>query len=307
MADIILHHYPASLFSEKIRLLLGCLGLSWKSVLIPPIMPRPHLMPLTGGYRRTPVMQEGADVYCDTKIIAERLAARAGRPEIHAGFVAHRVAEWADSHLFRVAVAVMFQPRAIGETMKNLDNADIAAFQKDRAELTQGAPIVTIPPEAAETHLVHYLAELDAALQGREFLFGKVPTIADFSVFHCLWFVGNNAVVAPLLEDHPSLGAWRRRMTGFGHGTSAAMDAEKALRIGTDASPGLPPLGEPVSLSGLEPGRQVAVSALDYGRVPITGELVACTTREVAVRRQDPTAGEIVAHFPRQGFGVAPA
>ena len=72
--DIYLHHYPASLFSEKIRLLLGYLGAAWHSVEIPSIMPRPLLMPLSGGYRRIPVAQIGADVYCDTKIIARALA-----------------------------------------------------------------------------------------------------------------------------------------------------------------------------------------------------------------------------------------
>ncbi len=65
MSDIILHHYAGSLFSEKIRLLLGYLKLPWKSVVTAPIMPRPLLMPLTGGYRRTPNMQQGADVWCD--------------------------------------------------------------------------------------------------------------------------------------------------------------------------------------------------------------------------------------------------
>src|SRR5689334_19212590 len=31
--------------------------------------PRPELMPMTGGYRRTPVLQIGADIYCDTQLI----------------------------------------------------------------------------------------------------------------------------------------------------------------------------------------------------------------------------------------------
>ena len=73
MHDIILHHYPASPFAEKIRLILGAKGLSWRSVTIPWIMPKPDLMPLTGGYRRTPVLQIGADVYCDTALIAPLL------------------------------------------------------------------------------------------------------------------------------------------------------------------------------------------------------------------------------------------
>ncbi|RZI55153.1 MAG: glutathione S-transferase family protein, partial [Pseudomonas sp.] len=72
MSELILHHYPTSLFAEKARLMLGFKGLSWRSVNIPSIMPKPDLMPLTGGYRKTPVLQVGADIYCDTALIARR-------------------------------------------------------------------------------------------------------------------------------------------------------------------------------------------------------------------------------------------
>ena len=96
MNDLILHHYPSSPFSEKIRLVLGYKKLPWKSVLIPNIMPKPDLMPLTGGYRKTPVLQVGADIYCDTQLIMleiERLG----------GTVTRRT--WLYSWAWRLAVA----------------------------------------------------------------------------------------------------------------------------------------------------------------------------------------------------------
>ncbi len=77
MADIILHQYATSPFSEKVRLLLGAKGLAWQAVEIPAILPKPDLLALTGGYRRTPVMQVGADIYCDTALICEVLDALA--------------------------------------------------------------------------------------------------------------------------------------------------------------------------------------------------------------------------------------
>lgn len=304
MNDIILHHYAGSLFSEKIRLLLGYLKLPWQSVIIPPIMPRPLLMPLTGGYRRTPVMQQGADVWCDTKIIAERLAEISGDRSLHTGFVAHRVAEWADSHLFRIVVAVTFQPRAVMATMSTMSSTQIEAFQKDRAELTKGAPIVTIAPEAAEAHLAHYLDELDAALQNA-FLFGAKPQIADFSVYHCLWLVANNATVAPLLAPYPNVTAWRARMAAFGHGSESAMTGEEALAIGTRASPAPITKGPAMLPAGYTLGQPAAVVPIDYGLFPVSGDLVICSSREYAVRRRDATAGEIVVHFPRQGFALS--
>ena len=62
MNDIILHHYEFSTFSEKVRLALGLKGLAYRSVDIPGLPPRPLLEPLTGGYRRAPVLQIGADI-----------------------------------------------------------------------------------------------------------------------------------------------------------------------------------------------------------------------------------------------------
>ena len=66
MSQVILHHYPLSPYSEKIRLALGLKGVSWNSVDIPVWTPRPKLTPMTGGYRRTPIFQVGAEFYCDT-------------------------------------------------------------------------------------------------------------------------------------------------------------------------------------------------------------------------------------------------
>ena len=82
MTDLILHHFATSPFSEKVRIAFGIKRLPWKSVQIPSIMPKPDLMPLTGGYRRTPVLQIGADIYCDTQLIMLELEKRAPQPPL---------------------------------------------------------------------------------------------------------------------------------------------------------------------------------------------------------------------------------
>ena len=43
MSHLILHHYPSSPFSEKIRAVLGFKQLAWKSVIIPSVMPKPDV------------------------------------------------------------------------------------------------------------------------------------------------------------------------------------------------------------------------------------------------------------------------
>ena len=55
-ARLILHHYDISPYGEKARLALGLKGLERCSVLVPRVFPHPTLMPLTVGFRRTPVM-----------------------------------------------------------------------------------------------------------------------------------------------------------------------------------------------------------------------------------------------------------
>jgi glutathione S-transferase len=301
--DIYLHHYPASLFSEKIRLLLGYLKLPWHSVLIPSIMPRPLLMPLSGGYRKTPVLQIGANVYCDTKLIARALARHAGDQTLYApGFPAHRVADWADTHLFQVTVALNFSPAAAAAMMGRIPPAEAAAFQKDRAELSQGAAITRYSPEVAAGYLHHALTELDAAVADG-FLFRDRPCIADFAVYHCLWFVANNEVNAPLLDAYPRVGGWMQRLAAFGHGSATDSNGEAALAAARSSQPQLPALDNRIP-PGFELGQAVEVAPVDYGRVPVRGALAGWSVDEIVLEREAPETGSIMTHFPAPGFEV---
>lgn len=307
--DIYLHHYPASLFSEKIRLLLGYLGASWHSVEIPSIMPRPLLMPLSGGYRRTPVLQIGANVYCDTAVIARGLARHFGNGDLFApGFTANRVAEWADTQLFRVTVALNFRPEAVGGFMSQLSAEEIAAFQKDRAELVGDAPLAVISPQAAQAYLASYLDQADRALASG-FLFGDAPCIADFSLYHCLWFLDNNPVNASLLDPHENVRAWMGNMAGFGHGSVVESSGEAAVEHARVSNPIVPHLEMPpwFDAVGLEARKRVTVTPADYGRVPVAGSLVAWDCEEVVIAREEAACGPVMNHFPMAGFEVSPA
>jgi glutathione S-transferase len=118
MADLILHHYPTSPFSEKIRLVLGYKQLAWKSVIIPSISPKPDLQALTGGYRKTPVLQIGADIYCDTALICDVLEHRQPSPTLYPSGIkgaARIVAQWADSTLFWAAMAYNFSSKGVAQ------------------------------------------------------------------------------------------------------------------------------------------------------------------------------------------------
>ena len=108
---IILHHFDESPFSEKMRVVFGLKNIAWTSVLISRIMPRPDLMPMTGGYRRTPVMQIGADIYCDTQCIIRELERRFPEPTLFPnGYegIAWATAMWTDRPFFQSTVNLVF-------------------------------------------------------------------------------------------------------------------------------------------------------------------------------------------------------
>ena len=108
MADIILHHYEISPYSEKVRLGLGLKGLAWGSVEIPVIMPKPDLTALAGGYRKTPVLQIGADSYCDSQLIVRELERRHPTPSFHpvGPGAADALAWWAEKTTFSPAAGI---------------------------------------------------------------------------------------------------------------------------------------------------------------------------------------------------------
>jgi glutathione S-transferase len=303
--DNYLHHYPASLFSEKVRLMLGYLGVPWKSVEISSIMPRPLLMPLTGGYRKTPTMQIGANIYCDTAVITAALVRHTGDTTLYSqGFVANRVAEWADSTLFRTMVAINFRPEAIGAFMGQLSSEEVAAFQADRADLTGEVSLVSVPVTAAMNALSSYLTQLNQSLT-TPFLFGDAPGIADFSVYHCLWFV-DNPVNAELIDPHARVRDWMMRMAGFGHSDSTPSSAEDALAHAKACDPVLPEL-QPMVIAGVAVGDAVTVTPTEYGQIPVAGRLIAASAEEIVLERDDPDAGRLMTHFPNIGFDIKPA
>ena len=107
MSDLILHHYATSPFSEKVRLVLGHKRLAWHSVVVPMMLPKPDVIALTGGYRRTPFLQIGADIYCDSALICRVLDRLQPEPPLvpHTALgIAGVVAQWADASLFWAAV-----------------------------------------------------------------------------------------------------------------------------------------------------------------------------------------------------------
>lgn len=309
MHELILHHYPTSPFAEKARLLLGFKQLSWRSVTIPPVMPKPHLTALTGGYRRTPVLQIGADIYCDTALIARRLEAEKTTPSLFPEgqeFNAAVLAHWADSVLFLHAVSLVFQPESMVLRFAQVPKEFVEVFSKDRAQLFASGSVQRVPLEQAKSHWPLLMARLQQQLSRDEgeFLFGPAPCIADFSVAHCLWFLKATPVTAPLVDEYPEIKTWLGKVLGVGHGSHKPMDAEEAVTLAHATTPAELPDSEFVDPNGFQAGQQVTISAVDYGADPVSGELVFAGCEELILRREDERAGVVHVHFPRLGYRI---
>lgn len=302
MTDLILHHYPGSPFSEKVRLVLGSKGLAWKSVTVPVMLPKPDVVALTGGYRRTPFLQIGADVYCDSALMCRVIDRIAPQPPLYpasAGGATHILAQWADSALFWAAVPYTMQPAGVQHVFGGVPPEFLKAFAADRAAMTAGLRRATAADGKA--HLLAYLGWLEQQLaDGRRFLCGEASSIADFAVAQSVWFIRLAPPVAGVLAPFAHVLAWYERMQAFGHGVAEPMGSEDALAVAAAAPRTAPTQVEPDQ--GFVAGEAVTVSPTDYAQDPVAGALVGLTRDEVAVERHDPRAGRVVVHFPRIGF-----
>jgi len=307
MTQLILHQYAASPFSEKVRCLLGYKQQDYHMVEIPVIMPKPDLMALTGGYRKTPVLQLGADIFCDTAAICRVIDHLFPENSIYpksedAALTA--AAHWTDTFLFKLAVAVAFQPKAVANSQLFSDQEAAAAFMADRAAFSKGSNALSVDLKIAQSHWPLHMRRLDNQLKAAKFIGGERPNIVDFSTYHCCWFVYNNDSLKPELDQFPALAEWMVRMASFGQGNSVFMTGEDAVSIARDnpVSPG----SEDTYLVEGEPalGETVDVMPIDYGFQPTRGELMGSSVHEFVLKRIDERAGEVAVHFPRIGFQI---
>ena len=304
MSQIILHHYPTSPFAEKIRLILGYKKLAWHSVIIPMIMPKPDLMSLTGGHRRTPILQIGADIYCDTSLIAEVLDKIEPEPGLYPAAVngaSRIVAQWADTLVFPVAMAYNFQPAGVAEVFAGAPEEAVKAFVADRAAMRGGAPRMSLG-EGRSTYK-SYLRRLSDMLTENAYLMGDTPSIADFSAYHPLWFtVEKTPSLASILDATPLIKDWMARMKAIGHHQFNKMSAVEAIEVAKHTSPLDVSTQTFINEHDIALGTNVIVTADNFGPAPTQGTLVAASKTRLTLRREDERAGTVHVHFPRNGF-----
>lgn len=307
MPQILLHNYPQSPVAEKVRIAFGIKGVSWSSVEIPRLPPKEMLTKLTGGYRRTPVMQIGADIYCDSQCIFHELEQRFPTPTFFPtsdpGLI-WGLSRWTDGPLFDLAVKIV-----LGSAGKDLPRE----FAEDRGRLYLGSDWAEGLKKANEDipHLTSQMRGpvtwLNAQLvDGRTFLLGPDPAAIDAQFYHLIWFLRGRWNLGPaFLSEFPLIEAWEASVEGIGHGQVSDLAPEDAIQQASACEPIVVHHNDEYDPQGLAPGMDVVVSPdLDGGEQPVAGKLLAATSERLVIQRTDPDVGHINVHFPRVGYRV---
>ncbi|MDI9244766.1 glutathione S-transferase family protein [Marinobacter sp. CHS3-4] len=299
MQDLILYHYSMSPFSEKIRAMLGYSGVPWQSITVREMPPRKVLSILAGGYRKVPVAQIGADIFCDTRTISDELARIGNKPELSLANQpqdVHDFVKKTDLEIFFACVLSASDKSMLKKLVKETSLWNTFLFLRDRIAMGKSSRVRTARRPKAKAMVLEHMANMEQMLT-QDFLFGDKPCIADFSAYHGLWFVSDLGE-KKWVEEYPKVKAWLARMKTFGHGDPKTIKDKQGLDEAKAASPRPTPSE---STDGLT-GHQVTVAPDDYARDPVTGTLVFADDQRIIISRTHKRVGEVHVHFPRQGF-----
>lgn len=300
MSSLILHHFEISPYAEKIRKIFGVKGLAWRSVQIPAVMPKPDMTALTGGYRKTPVLQIGADIYCDTQLIAAVIDRMFPDPPLFAAgrLFGAGLQQWSDAAFFPPGAGL-----SLFQNCAHIPDA-IAKDRRDYFTFLDFDRFAEDAPHFRSQFRAHARLIEDQLSGGRLFLTGDAPAWADIGAYFNIWMArGNIPSSARMLAGMERLIAWRDRMDKFGEGRREEISADDALAIARASAP-IAAAASAEDESGARPGDAVTVAAADYGKDPVEGVLRSIDDREIVLLRGDPRAGEVAVHFPRLGFRV---
>jgi glutathione S-transferase len=322
--DVIVHHHDAGYYSEKVRALLGAKGLTWHSVIEPLISPKPDFARLTGGYERVPVLQIGADFYCDSKLALLEIERR-WPSDCSLSGLDYVINAWVDKILTPATFAV---------ALPDMAPQMAPEFVQDRAELygpsfdLQAIASASVPMAAQWRAQVSWL-ESALATSGQPFLAGSSPTIADVAAYIPLWFFGVRLALAKdlatphtpkntrpipakrpdssdharrLLDGFEHLAAWADRMSALGQGDRREATYAEAFAIARDSTPIPAPAHDASDPLGIMPGAAVNVIADDSTRDPVAGKLLAATPERIVLAREDEDLGRVHVHLPRFSY-----
>ena len=284
-------------YSKKVISIFAFKNLAWHAVEQPVIAPKPDLTPLTGGYRKIPVLQIGAHIYCDTKLMIREIEKRhpetALTPTELLG-ATELIADWADYRLFS---------HAAGPSIFEIGNLVPKDFLADRAAMQRPEVLAAaLPVDHVKAQFVLDLQMINRQLEGTPFMLGERFTLADAATFHVLNFACNAPSLADEVNKHTAIANWLQAIRDMGEGQRSDMEPAEALNIARDATPDYTPPADAIADEALPVGQVIAIKPNDYGQEETVGEIVWATAEALAVKRSDEKVGDVLVHYPRLGY-----
>ena len=298
---MILHHYSLSPFSEKIRAMLGTANLPWQSCMTRELPPRPVLAALAGGYRKIPVAQIGADIFCDSRVIASEIAALSGKPELaleSADDATQAYANETDLYVFMDVLTASATLTAARKMLATMSIRDFVGFFVDRIRIGTKAKVKARDPRQAKQRVLAHLQATELRLQSQPYLFGPQASYADFSTYHSLW-IARDVAEWSAIKDFPRVMAWMDMLQAVGQGRRTDITAAQALQMARDVTPRA--IAE-AHQQDARIGQLVSIAPADYARDATVGRLVGVTPQRWIIARDTPDLGTLHVHFPQPGY-----
>ncbi len=296
---LILHQYDISPFSQKAQKMMGLKELSWQSVEMPMIAPKPDVEALTGGYRGTPVLQIGRDVFIDNWMIARALDEfDASGPAINAqgGLREAALYAWGE----RLFTPLLHAALAAYQSEWDAD------FLADRKRVFPDVDFETLDVSDPDrrSQVRAYLGTVEAQLGlDQDFLGGAQADSCDIHVWGMVWMI-HSALPAlmPIVETFPRLTNWYERVSALGTGDREDVKIDVAWQSLKDGP--ARPLPDTPDQEPLAPwvGEVVDIAAGSADRGSASGRLLAVDHEQV-VLGVEPISGEAAqVWFPRFGY-----
>ena len=302
----ILHHYPQSPIAEKIRITFGIMGMEWQSVQIPRIPPKPLLMPLTGGYRRTPVLQLGADIFCDSQAIAWQLGFQnSNGPAYKSSNKSFELmlGNFGEAFLFSLSVRVVLTTSMGVASEEFIKDRGSLYFEPGWTveEMKNSLPSILLQLQAAFDLINHHL------LENGPFINGDIPSYSDAVVQHCVWFLcGRWEGGIDFIKPFDAVCKQREAIASLGHGISHDISAEQALETAKKNIPNAPMGINCKFTGGLRRGQRVKIRPNGRTSDPdVIGALRYLDETVIIIDYEHEETGQVAIHFPVLGYQIS--
>ncbi|CAO3625439.1 unnamed protein product [Cunninghamella blakesleeana] len=315
--QVVLHFYSLSPFANKIAWILNYKKVDYKWVNISVQEPRPQRRYLDGGYTKTPILQIGNQVFCDTKTIIAELEKRYPTPSL---YPTHHQKDQSSTQLLCtglnyllenavfLAIPTQFPLDLLPKKLLE-DRAKFAGKELNIEKQKALQPYLKLDLEAQLERIVKHL---DNGKNGSWILNTDTPSDADFTLALDTFFAINVLGEDFLKERFPKLvNHFESLMALADPGRIYELDEispEDALVIAKNqqstpsSSITFPGKSELFSL-----GQKVAVTPLDTGKTPAIGTLVALSPERVTIKISNDLTGDVYVHFPITTFIITPA